>query len=356
MGGVSTAPRRQRPRRVTIREIAADLGLSHAAVSYALNGQDGVSDETRQRILAVARAKGWQPSVAARAMTGHGIGSVGLVLARDAAELAEDGFYLPFIAGMQRVLFEHGYTLTFQVVPSLADECEVYRSWAAQERVDGVIVVDIRLQDPRIDLLTTLGTPSVLVGAREHVAARAPNIAVVWADDDGPMTQAVTALTELGHRRIGHICGPAELTHTARRAEAFTSTLRDRALTAPAPAHTNYSTAAGTRAAAALRARSQVTALICDNDRLAVGALQYARQTGLRVPAELSIVSWEDSALCAATTPALAALRREPFALGEQAADTLLAEIIDHVVTVIDVPPATLIRRESIGPPEVDQH
>jgi DNA-binding LacI/PurR family transcriptional regulator len=327
-----------------MRELARELGVSHAAVSFALNGRPGVSPATRERIIAGARERGWAPNIAARALGGHGTGSVGLVLARSADALAADSFYLRFIAGLQSELSPLDLTLTFQIADDVDSEIALHRRWAAQARVDGLIVVDPRTDDPRLHELHALGLPAVIVGAREHAAA---GIALVWADDEQPMTEVVRTFAELGHRRIGYVAGAEDLVHTASRVRSFASAIARYGRDALPVVHTHHDPDEAERAVAALLDGGP-TAVIADDDRLAVTVLSVAKSLGIEVPRDLSIVSWEDSPLCTATTPPLTALWRDPFDLGRSAAAALLAEISDHRAAAIAVAPAVLRRRESL--------
>src|SRR5829696_2065611 len=106
----STTPDPQR-RRPTIADVARRAGVSAAAVSFAINNRPGVSSETRQRILAAARELGWRPSASARALTEARTRAIGLVLARDAAQLELDAFFVRFLSGIQRALTAADYAL-----------------------------------------------------------------------------------------------------------------------------------------------------------------------------------------------------------------------------------------------------
>src|SRR3954466_11514793 len=151
-------------RRPTMKDIAQRAGVSQSAVSFALNGRPGVSEVTRDRVRRVAEQLGWRPSAAARALSGEGSATVGLVVARPADTPGVDSFFLQLISGIQEVLSERHLGLLFQVVDDVADECGVYRRWWAEHRVDGVLVVDPRTDDARPGLLDELGLPAVVIG------------------------------------------------------------------------------------------------------------------------------------------------------------------------------------------------
>src|SRR6478752_3856710 len=115
-------------RRPTIADVARRAGVSAAAVSFAINDRPGVSSGTRERILAAARELGWRPSASARALTEARTRAIGLVLARDAAQLELDAFFVRFLSGIETALTVVDYALMLQLVPAGG-------SLAAHERV-----------------------------------------------------------------------------------------------------------------------------------------------------------------------------------------------------------------------------
>ena len=143
-------------RKPTISDVARVAGVSKGAVSFALNGRGGVSTETRDRILAAAAELGWTPSHQARSLSTSRALAVGLVLSRDPRLLGADPFFPAFIAGVETVLATAGYALLLQVVPDEAAEEQAYRALAANGRVDGVFVSDLRIDDARVATLAEL--------------------------------------------------------------------------------------------------------------------------------------------------------------------------------------------------------
>ena len=139
--------------------------MSAAAVSFAVNDRPGVSSETRERILAAARELGWRPSASARALTEARTRAIGLVLARDAEQLELDSFFVRFLSGIERALSPADYALLLQLVPAgAAAALPAYERLAAAGRVDGFLLTDIEVDDPRFELLAAAGVPVVLAG------------------------------------------------------------------------------------------------------------------------------------------------------------------------------------------------
>lgn len=333
--------------RVTIKEIARRAGVSKGAVSYALNGQPGVSEATRARVLKVAEELEWVPNRAARLLSAARSETFGLVLARSAKTLSEEPFYMGFVGGVESVLSEKSYALALQVVPDLETELAAYRKWAAERRVDGVIVVDLRVDDPRIALLRKLGLPAVLVGD----PALAGGLTCVWTDSATAMSAAVDHVADLGHQVVARVAGPPEHGHVWIRDQAFAAATERLGLTGQV-IHTDFS---GDEGAAATRelmsAEVRPTAIIYDNDLMAVAGLSVVNGLGLRSPDDLTLVAWDDSALCHLTHPTLTAMSHDIVAYGAEVTQRLFdlldgAEPASHLYST-----PTLVVRESSGRP-----
>ncbi|MEU2563073.1 LacI family DNA-binding transcriptional regulator [Streptomyces longispororuber] len=343
--------KRSPARRPTMKDIARRAGVSESAVSFALNDRPGVSEVTRDRVRRVAEQLGWRPSTAARALSGEGAATVGLVVARPAGTLGVDSFFLQLISGVQEVLAERQLGLLFQVVEDVDAECAAYRRWWAEHRVDGVLVVDPRTDDPRPALLEELGLPAVVTGGvPDPERPPRPGLSTVWADDAGAMAAVVGHLHALGHRRIVHIAGLPGLAHTERRIRTLRAEAERRGLSGVRSVTTDYSDAEGAAATRrVLRSASPPTALVYDNDVMAVAGVAAAASLGFAVPADVSVVAWEDSALCRMVHPWLTALSRDTVSFGRTAARELLGLLDDGPSATVQVPLPSLIERESTG-------
>lgn len=337
--------------RVTIHDIAEQAGVSIGAVSFALNGRKGVSDQTRKRVQRIAREMGWAPASAARSLAGAKSETFGMVLARDPKNLGVESFYMGFLAGIETELAERSYGLLLQVVPTREAEMATHEKWRSTRRVDGLILVDLVIDDPRVVAATLPGAlPSVVV-ADPTVAG---GLTSVWTDDATSVRSAVGYLADLGHRRIAWVSGIELLAHTHIRNEAFKIEMATRGLEATV-IHTDYTPAAGARVTReVLSTASRPTALIYDNDVMAVAGLSVALELGLRVPEDVSIVAWDDSTICAHTYPTLTALSHDVVAFGAHTARRLF-DVIDGAEprSFLDSTPHVM-RRGSTGPvPEI---
>ena len=161
---VKSADGAARPQRVSLKDIADELGISQTAVSFAINDRPGVSAETKRKVKETAARMGWSPVYAAQALGSSKTMTVGFAPSRAEDGIQNDSFMMQFMAGIHQSLSRHGYGLLFRPCTSDKEAIAVYRDWARRKRVDGVILVDLYADDPRPQLLTELGLPSVLAG------------------------------------------------------------------------------------------------------------------------------------------------------------------------------------------------
>ncbi|MEU6131772.1 LacI family DNA-binding transcriptional regulator [Saccharopolyspora sp. NPDC047091] len=331
-------------KRPTIIDIARQVGVSKAAVSYALNGRAGVSAATRERILDVAAQLGWDAAGPARTPAADRTGTIGLVLARPPQHIRAEPSVVHWMAGLEAALAEYGLSLHLALPPDEEAELGTYRAWAAERRVDGVIVTDLRAEDPRVPLLRELKLPAVVIGEHERVA----NVAVLRFAAADEVRAVVAHLAELGHRRIGHVQGGVDLEHTARRSGLLRAEVRERLGTDLVKVEADATEDGGVRATARLLAADPPpTAIVYDDDVMAVAAVARAAELDVRVPTDLAVLSWQDSMLCRVVTPPVTALSRDVEDDAAAAVHLLLELIETGAADDLDVPPRVLLPRAS---------
>ena len=334
-------------KRPTIADIAVRAGVTKAAVSFALNGQPGVSAATRERILAIAAEIGFEPSSAARALSDGRAGAFGLIIDRPTQMLGIEPFFMGLLSGIQADLAVHHVALQFSMAEESADEIALYRQWWARRTVDGVFVYDLRRDDPRIAEIERLRMPAVVIGSPRGSGT----LPAVWQDEREVVVAIVSHLACLGHKRVARVGGPPQYLHTALRAEAFaevTAAAGVRAVQVQAD-YTAEHGAAATRDL--LAGRRPPTAIVYDNDVMAVAGLSTARKMGIGVPADVSIVSWDDSELCKITHPAITAAARDVAWIGSSAARLLREMAEGGSPAHLKEASPQLLARGSSGPP-----
>ena len=306
------------PDRTRLKDLADLAGVSTATVSRVLNGKAGVSAATRKAVLAALDVLGYDRPQTLRTRSQ---GLVGLVV----PEL--DNPVFPAMAqAIENALADRGYTpLLCTQTPGGTTEDE-YVEVLLEHGVDGIVFVSGRHADTgadheRYSRLLSRGTPIVLVNGRPD-AVDAP---AVSTDDAVAVELAVRHLRSLGHERVGLAIGPERYLPARRKVAAFRAAMA--ATGAQAEIVTTLFTVEGGQAAGSQLIERGCTALVCASDLMALGAIRAARQRGLRVPEDVSVVGFDDSSLIAFTDPPLTTVRQPVERMGSAAVSALLSEI-----------------------------
>jgi LacI family transcriptional regulator, repressor for deo operon, udp, cdd, tsx, nupC, and nupG len=332
---------------VTINDVALAAGVSKGAVSHALNGNTGVSETTRARILKVAKDLGWKPNLRAKGLSSAKAYALGLVVARDPKLLGTDPFFPAFIAGVESTLVEHDYVLVLTSATGQDKEEQSYRKLAGDGRVDGVILTDVRVRDPRIDLLEELKLPAVTLNRPE---GDSPFPAVCMNDTEG-IAEATRHLISLGHKRIAHVGGPQTYIHGCSRRRAWEGAMAEAGLTAELFIEADFTAAAGAAATAGLlQKKDRPTAIVFANDVMAIAGLSLAQSQGVSVPDDLSITGYDNTELARFINPPLTTISTDPVKWGRVAAQVLLDQLNGIHNDDIVLPEPTLILGGSTGP------
>jgi LacI family transcriptional regulator len=320
-------------RRVTVRDIAAQTGVSIATVSRVLNGRDHVAPQTRDLVRAAAEQL---RAVPARA-------TAGAVYLR-CPYLLTDYFGL-IASAVAETLALHGRAVLLDA-GTAAQQASVLPSLPSRPGVMGAIVILPPEPGEQLAALRARGFPLVVVDPRTPVPR---DIAAVSAAHFAGARSMTTHLIGLGHRRIGVIAGPRNWLAGQARLAGHASALADAGLLHPAELTEagEPTTEFGYWAAGELLARPvRPTALVCFNDKTA------AARRGQRVPGDLSLTGFDDIDLAQATSPALTTVRQPLAEMGRMAVSLLVRLLDGHQVDALHVELATeLIERGSTGPP-----
>ncbi|HEY1532170.1 MAG TPA: substrate-binding domain-containing protein [Galbitalea sp.] len=271
--------------------------------------------------------------------------TVGLVLLRGRRDMLVEPFYGEVISGMESVLAPRGLNVLMQVVSSRAEELDCYERWAAQGSVAGVVLTDLGPDDQRPRLVADYGFPGVILGDPIDSAG----MSVVRTDDFTAMSDAVSQLADLGHRVIGRVSGPSRLSHTRARTDAFTAVTAARGIIGIL-LEGDYTAASGAEATRQLLSWDEPpSAIVYDNDIMAVEGLSVALGEGVLVPAQLSILAWDDSTLCRIAQPPLSAMSHDVYDMGVLAARGLLRVMDGSPPTTVTASQPTFVARSSTG-------
>ena len=334
----------------TIADVAQRAGVSKGAASFALNGKPGVSADTRSRVVQAAADLGFTPSATAKALAARRSDTLGLILTRDPEMLGSDPFFPPFMAGVESVIAPIGRSLTLRFVEP-EQEAAAYTEMARSKRVDGVLVADLRVKDPRPSLLQDLDLPFVTLN-RPDVPSVGPAVSV---DDRAGVRDAVQQLVDLGHQDIAHVAGPRNYLHANNRRDEWRRVLTSNGLKVTKPVESDFTAAGGAKATEQLlRRRVPPTAILYSNDLMAMAGLAVANRDGIAVPQQLSIIGYDDAELSAHLHPPLSTVHADAYEWGRAAATTLIQLLDGRQPSDVDLPPARFVGRNSTGPaPEV---
>jgi DNA-binding LacI/PurR family transcriptional regulator len=271
---------------------------------------------------------------------------IGLVLTASAPRVGVEPFFIELVAGMEEVLGPAGGTVLLLTVEDVAAELATYERWAAGRTVGAVVVVNLVRDDVRPARLERLGLPAVLAGRYSGPAA----LSSVVADNAGAIDAAMRLLGELGHRVIGRVSGPVELAHTAERTEAMRAT-GERLRVDVRIVEADYSAESGVRATRKLLAGAGApTAIVFDNDVMAVAAEEELVRAGVDVPGQVSLLACDDSTLCELAVPPLSAMSIDVHEHGVTLGSAVLDAIAGAPRRVYAAPPIRIRERGSTGP------
>ncbi|MBD5785911.1 LacI family DNA-binding transcriptional regulator [Cellulosimicrobium terreum] len=321
-------------------------GVSTATVSRALRGLPNVSEATRLRVLAEAARLGYVPTPSAASLATGRTRTIGLL-----TPWVNRWFFANVIEGAERALRDLGYDVllyTFDV-RSAGDRRRVDPS-VLRHRVDGTLVVGLPLDDSEVRSLVDLGRPLAFVGSgpADQVTVR--------LDDVATGRTATRHLLDLGHRVVGHVAGVPDLVSSwsppVGRSEGYAQALAEAGLDYDPALEVNgdFDVEGGRRSTAALLdARPDVTAVFASSDEMAMGAILAARDRGLRVPEDLSVVGVDGHDL--GELVGLTTIAQDAYQQGADAALLLMEMIGGAPVPASLTYPTELVRRASTAPP-----
>ncbi|QCX74777.1 HTH-type transcriptional regulator DegA [Streptomyces sp. YIM 121038] len=341
-----------RPRPVRLRDVADTAGVHPATASRALNPatRARVSAATARRVLRAAEDLGYRPNPIARSLKTARSHTVGLVV----PDLTNPCFP-PLVRGIESVLEPAGHHAW--IVDTHHDPRREHAQVDSlrSRQVDGLIVATALRDHPQLRALHADGVPLVLVNRRVDGL----DVPCVTPDDASGITQAVAHLAALGHTRVAFVGGPATTSTGAARARAFLHAVRDLGL-AEGPAllteAARWSEAAGARALRALLdAGADCSAVVAANDLLALGCYDAIAERGLRCPADVSVVGFNDMPFLGRLRPALTTVRVPHHEVGAEAARMLLDCVAGPARPARSLLlPVSLVVRASTAPPRAD--
>jgi DNA-binding LacI/PurR family transcriptional regulator len=305
------------PARPVMADVARHAGVSHQTVSRVLNGHPNVSPATRAGVLAAIRALGYRPNAAARTLVTGRTNVLGVIS-------FDTTLYGPasMLYGIERAAHP-GYTVTVASLPgygrrSLLEAVERFLG----QGVDGIIV--IAPEDSAVDALTELAADTPLVAVGCGTRAPLPSVAI---DNLAGAAHATRLLLDLGHETVHHVAGPESWLDARERVDGWRQALGAAGAPEPELLRGDWSARSGYEIGHRLAALPEVTAVLCGNDSMALGALRALAERGRQVPADVSVVGFDDVPEAAFSLPPLTTVRQDLGELGRRALHLLMDRI-----------------------------
>lgn len=310
----------------TLADVAREAGVSHVAASVVLNGAKSgtrTSAETRARVIAAAELLRYRPNATARALAHGRTNTIGVVTSYWTA--GTNAYFMDVFGGIIEVATAAEQTTSVFMLRNWGEAPRRIPAWG-DGRVDGLIVLAPMIGNDASDWMPT-HIPCVTV----HSNYAVDGVVNLDSDDEAGAFDAVSRMLALGHRRILHIAGPNVLAGAERRAAGYFRAFAAAGLTPPADhvVHAQLHLAGGRNAMLEWLLRHPGAplpeAVFCFNDAIALGCMEELKTRGLRVPEDVSVVGFDDTAL--AGTARMSTVRQPLHSFGQRAAEILLEQI-----------------------------
>jgi len=335
----------------TIGDVAKRAGVSAMTVSRVINNSGYISQETRERVELAIAELGYIPNGLARSLRFKQTKTIALVLTD-----ITNPFFTTIARGVEDTASEQGFSVIFCNTDESQNEETEYLNVLLQKQVDGVLLVPADCSGDSVSFLQERGTPVVLLDRRVDGA----RVDVVRGDSEEGAYQLARYLAQLGHTRIAIISGPQNVSTTVDRLAGYQRAMIEvgRASNPNLVYYGQFTQQSGYQLAKEmLTAKPRPTALFAANNFIAIGAFRALQEAGLRVPDDISMVTFDDLHAMLAMESFMTVVSQPAYQMGQQATELLLARLAgegpaepqDYVL------PSQMIIRKSSGPPPVGQ-
>ena len=336
----------ERSRSVTLRDVAARVGVTTAAVSMALSDTGRIGVETKQRIRDAAAELGYVPSSAGRALRKRRSDAIAVIVPATTHHVFGHMYFMHVLTGVSSVTNEHGAQLLISTDSDEAGGVSAYERVLGSRSADGALVTSAAIGDPNVERLATSGLAVVLIGSFPEF----PDAASVWIDDVAASRGAAEHLIRVhGRQRLVHVTGPLDHQSGADRLAGFRAAvdaagIGDAALVLEG----DFSEQSGTDAAErSLEAGADGG--VFANDDMAFGAMTALRARGIDIPGRISVCGFDDFGIARLTSPALTTVHVPAEELARTATERLFALLDGRPAPDITTLPTDLRVRESCG-------
>lgn len=332
---------------VTIKEIAERAGVSPSTVSRALAGNPRISAQTRARIQRIIDELGYHPNMNARSLVVKSSGTIGVVLPRSGDSAFLNPFFPEVLRGITATLEAHRYALLLATGRDDTVKQEHVARMVQGKQVDGVILLESRADDHLVAYLYEQRIPTVMIG-RPQIKG------LPYVDNDNVLAgkQATEYLLKRGHRRVAFLGGSLTYAVTVDRRDGYVQAMNAAGVD-PAMQHvlfTDFSEEDAYREVTeVLRQPDRPTAFVVADDLMALGVIGAVQSAGLKIPEDVSIVSFNNVLLSRLTNPPLTSVDIHILDLGRKAVEMLFALLETSPSSHAHIVPTQIIERGSVS-------
>jgi LacI family transcriptional regulator len=305
----------------TMKQVAERAGVSTSTVSHVINNTRVVSEDVRERVLALIAEMRYIPSAVARSLKNDKTQTIGMMIPNNS-----NPYFAELIQGIEDASFKLGYNIILCNAYDDAEKQAAYLRVLMEKRIDGLILVASGADESLGHLLATQNTPMVLVD-REVEGVEAD---FIESDHEQGGYIATKYLLDLGHREIACVSGPIDLLPSRDRVVGYMRALKEAGLKFRLDylVRSDFTSEGGFNAFRQLLAlEHRPTAIFASNDLMAIGGICAASEAKVRVPEELSVMGYDDIALASFSTPRLTTVAQPKYEIGEQTARMLVERI-----------------------------
>ncbi|ANE47247.1 LacI family transcriptional regulator [Paenibacillus swuensis] len=311
---------------VTIKDVARIAGVSPSTVSRVISNHPRISRATADKVRKIMSDLDYHPNIMAQSLVSKTTNTIAIILPRPAEELFLNLFFAEVIRGIVSQTSKAGYDLLMTSGSSQREEVEAITRLVRGRRIDGVLLLHSRNNDPLIAFLREENFPFVLIG-------RSPDdqeVLSVDTDNVQASYDAVMHLVMQRHERIGFVNGPPNLTVSQDRMAGYRKALQEQGLEGKPEwiVEGEFLQESGYRAMSFLMNLSErPTALVVTDDVVTFGVLRGLIELGYKVPEDIALVSFNNIALAEMSTPPISSIDIGIYQLGYTASHALLASI-----------------------------
>lgn len=334
-------------KKVSIRDVAQEAGVSITTVSRALNGYSDVSEKTKARIQEIVQRLDYAPDGKARAMGSKAVNTIGLLLS-NLAEKDENGYVYGHMCGLYTLCSEYDCEFVLLVTESEHQKMLSFRQLCSRNNLSGIVVAGLRTNDPYYEEMMRGELPCALV----DMETSGENKCTITIDNAAASQEAVQHLIDMGHRRIAMINGNRNADVSLYRYAGYRGAMAENHIETPSDfvrCGDFKEESAYEQALDLLKKYPDITAFFCASDMMALGAIRAAYSLGKQVPGDISVMGFDDIPVAKYVYNGISTVRQDPNRIGYEAGLAVYKMLQGEKVSHKMIFPHELILRASTG-------